>query len=200
MKTFLKRNGRVAAILFMISYSSLLLAAAPVSQSAFEKTIANIEKWVVDLTADAALFGSKEFINIYEHSTTYYGNVIVLLGKPGINDRQKVIAVFAMQRLPRKEYLLFLNVLLDLLEKDKINFFVYEAGPFPGFDWNTTLPENYKDPDIIAYLNKAKASSKLSQERKAYIGKILSGQAAQDVEDWRDMQQINPAFKEYFQK
>ena len=71
---------------------------------------------------------------------------------------------------------------------------MHTAAAFPTLEWNTTLQENYKDPAVAAFLKKARAVVK-SDEDKKYIDRILSGAAAQDVEDMRDSQTPAPKAK-----
>lgn len=201
MKILISGVVWIASLIFIGSCGLSPCAAAPVSQAAFETNIAAIDKWIVDLTSELDLLENKDFVAIYKSPTAYYGNVIALLAKPKIKESQKAISVFAMHRLPRKEYLAFLDILLDMLQRKKISYMLFEAGVFPSHDWNTTLQENYEDPEIKAYLFKVKASTTVTQEGRNYADKILSGQAARAVEAWRDREQnINPKYLKDIQK
>lgn len=175
------------ATLLISSFCAMLSAADTVS--VFEKTILNIDKTVGDMTSFDELFGSKEFIRIYENPKTNYKDAVAFLQKQGASRNQKLIAVHALQRLSRKDYLLFLNSLLDLLETGKITYDIFRMGAFPLMEWNTTLQENYKDPKVKEFLIKAKASMFLKDD-KDYIDRILSGEAARDVQEMRDGEQL----------
>lgn len=159
-------------------------------QTMFRDRMSRIEKKVVDLTALSDLFGSQDFIQVYEDPKRNVKDALGLL-KSDAGETAKLIAAYSMQKLPIPDYLKFVDAVLELWKAGRVTAKVYQAAAFPTLEWNTTLQENYKDPAVIAFLKKARAAAK-SDESRTYIDRILSGAAAQDVEDMRDSGTLKP--------
>ncbi|MBI2386430.1 MAG: hypothetical protein HYV14_10500 [Elusimicrobia bacterium] len=171
------------------AFSAKVKAVSP--QTMFRDRMSRIEKKVVDLTAPSDLFRSPDFLQVYKDPKTYVEDSLEFLKSPDVSDTRKLIAAYSMQRLKTPDYLKFLDGVLGLLKTEKVSPNVFQTAAFPTLEWNTTLQENYKDPAVIAFLKKAKTVVKSDEDRK-YIDRILSGAAAQDVEDMRDMEAPRP--------
>lgn len=112
-----------------------------------------------------------------------------LLARADVSESQKFIVVYAMQKLPLKDKVAFSGRLLELKQAGKITQPVYLNGAFPTFEWSTTLAENYQDPSVIAFLQKARAAS-ASADDKTMIDEMLSGRTAKDIRDLREDGQL----------
>lgn len=191
MKRIAAHGAVLAAILGLTcspAFSAKVKAVSP--QTMFRDRMSRIEKKVVDLTAPSDLFGSQDFIQVYEDPKRNVKDALGLL-KSDAGETAKLIAAYSMQKLPVPDYLKFVDAVLELWKAGRVTAKVYRAAAFPTLEWNTTLQENYKDPAVIAFLKKARAAAK-SDESREYIDRILSGAAAQDVEDMRDSGTLKP--------
>lgn len=182
----------LAGILLLASLPALFAKEKTGSpKTMFRERVIRIEKRVVDLTAPSDLFRSEDFIQVYEKPKDHVKEALELLASPDAGETGKLIAAYSMQKLPRPDYLKFLDATLALWKAGRVSVDVYWTAAFPTLEWNTTLQENYKDPAVAAFLKKARAAAK-SEANKKYIDRILSGVAAQDVEDMRDTGTIGP--------
>lgn len=191
MKRIEARGVVLAAILGLAcspAFSAKVKAVSP--QTMFRDRMGRIEKKVVDLTAPSDLFGSRDFIQVYEEPQKHVKDALELL-KSDAGKTAKLIAAYSMQKLPAPDYLKFVDAVLELRKTGRVSAKVYRTAVFPTLEWNTMLQENYADPAVIAFLKKARAAAK-SDEDKKYIDRILSGAAAQDVEDMRDSGTLKP--------
>lgn len=191
MKRIAAHGAVLAAILGLASspaFSAKVKTAS--TQTMFRERISRIEKKVADLTAPSDLFGSRDFIQVYEEPKKHVKDALELL-KSDAGETAKLIAAYSMQKLPVPDYLKFVDAVLELWKAGRVTAKVYRAAAFPTLEWNTTLQENYKDPSVIAFLKKARTAA-TSEESKSYIDRILSGAAAQDVEDMRDSGTLKP--------
>lgn len=191
MKRIETRSLILAAIFGLACSPAFSAKVKAVStRTMFRERISRIEKKVVDLTAPSDLFGSRDFIQVYEEPKKHVKDALELL-KSDAGETAKLIAAYSMLKLPVPDYLKFVDAVLELSKAGRVTAKVYRAAAFPMLEWNTTLQENYKDPAVIAFLKKARAAAK-SDESREYIDRILSGAAAQDVEDMRDSGTLKP--------
>lgn len=167
--------------------------SAPLSASerALLKSVERAEKSGGDLTSFGDLFGSKDFSSIYEHPQAHQDAAQSLLARPDVSDIRKTILVLSLQKLPKARYLVFLDRLLALRKEARINEQVFLNGAFPTYDWNSVLAENYKDPKVIEFLKRARTAIS-DDDHRALIDDILSGRAADEAREDREMRASKP--------
>lgn len=184
------------ALLVLLAGSPAPCAASPAPGKKGGKAAPTLEPLVRRLDArlgkfvdPGALFEDKEFIRVYESPAAAKAEALSLLARADVSQGQKRITVYAMQRLPLKDYVDFVEKLLELKQRGKVTRFVYKTGAFPNYDWSTALAENYKDPSVAAFLKKARAEAASDVER-TMIDEMLSGKAAAEVRELREDGQL----------
>jgi hypothetical protein len=85
-----------------------------------ETELALIETRMVDLTAPGQLFRFETFRVIYEHPKIYEEHAIELMGSPDVTDTQKLIIIYAMQRLPAADYVSFAREGMRLCQERRL--------------------------------------------------------------------------------
>jgi len=152
----------------------------------FKETIDTIEKRVVDLTAAVDLFNVKEFINLFESPELYKSDALNFLSTDSNSTQQKMIAIYAMQKLPANEYINFFirmtsMYLNDSLADDYLLLLVIAAD----FSSGSPIIRNYDNNEVVIALNKIKSDRKTSDNLKKWIDKILSGKSWKKMEERR---------------
>lgn len=143
---------------------------------------------VVDLTAEAELLANKRFLQLYHHPNRKA--VLDVLADSSVDEQRKRIAVLSMQNVPVRDYVIFLDRVAELREANRVSIQVFEIALFPGYDWNTKLEENYRNPHVVAMLKKLKISGSLDSSQIARVKNILSGRAKQDLRTFRENERI----------
>lgn len=187
--------NRVALLVLLAAAAAPCIAApAPGKKAAkaagdLEPLVRRLDARLGELVDPGALFEDKEFVRVYESPAAAKGEALSLLARADVSERQKRIVAYAMQKLPLKDYVAFVDRLLELKRQGKATRFVYKTGAFPGYEWSTTLSENYKDPAVAAFLKKARAEA-ASDAEKTMIDEMISGKAAAEVRELREDGQL----------
>lgn len=187
-------SNRFAWFVTLAAAASLCSAApAPAKKAraagALEPLVRRLDASLGKFVDPGALFEDKEFIRVFESPAPARAEAQSLLARADVSEGQKRITVYSMQRLPLKDYVAFLEKLLELKQQGKVTRSVYKTGAFPSYDWSTALAENYRDEAVAAFLKKARAEA-ASEDEKAMIDETLSGQAAADVRELREDGQL----------
>lgn len=142
----------------------------------FDSTILIIDRTVVDLTVPDDLFTIDRFISLYKHPAFYLDSVVNFLNNPNNSQQQKLICIFAMQRLELSEYLLLSDKAIDLFNNGKIDESVFKKVFDPRFSNKPpVLIKNYDDPKVAQILIKA-MNTNCSPEVKKRINSIATGE------------------------
>ena len=156
----------------------------------FKDKIAQIQEKIVDLTSIWDVFRSEIFKELYNNPEIHLTDVVNFLSNNQVSDTQKTIAALSIQNLPLPKFLLFAKKVLALREKGKISEQVFYTAVFPPYDWNTQLHENYTDKAVKELLLTIKASTAIDKETKAYVDKIITGKALEDINRLVEMGQL----------
>ena len=143
-----------------ISYDSTILI--------IDKKGKELESWDMLLTID-------EFKNLYNHSFIYMENAVAFLSEKIFTIEQKNICVFSMQSLQIEDYIKFSQACLILYNKDKITELVLKNIISPNFLGRNNIAKNYKNPEVIRFLEILKDDVRISDELKKIAENILSG-------------------------
>ena len=186
---------RLACLVLLVAAAAAPCLAAPSpakkarAADGLEPLVRRLDAKIGALIDPGALLEDKEFIRVFESPAPARAEAQSLLARADVSGNQKFITVYAMQRLPLKDYIQFVEKLLELKLAGKVTPSVYSNGAFPTYEWSTALAENYRDPAVIAFLKKARAAA-TNDDQKALIDETLSGQAAADVRELREDGQL----------
>ncbi len=190
---------KILVIIFCLGGVTLMQPIAHAENTgnkmSFKLRIQRIQKEVVDLVDPFALIDSELFVEIWKNPRAYQQDVIKLIVDKKITEVQKEIAVLSMNNLPLNDFLKYCEIIIGLRKANKINNDVFLIAIFPGYDWNTKLQENYKEPKVRQLLLKIKGSELLPDKStktfdNKYIDEILSGKTLKHIEDLRSAGQI----------
>jgi hypothetical protein len=169
-----------------LAASAAFAGEKPVSYSEYQKSIQGIYRDVVDLVAPSDLFGVTNFVELFEEPQRYKTNAIVFLGDKSNTDEQKMVVVYSLQRLPLDDYVKYEQELLHLAQRSKLSKTFLNRSIFPASDWNTTLEFNYEESGVRKLLRELAACDLISEDNKAYVKSVLSGEAKKDILELQD--------------
>jgi hypothetical protein len=144
-----------------------------------------IETGMGDLTAPGLLFRFQSFRTIYDHPKVYEQRAIEAIASPEVNETQKLIIVYAMQQLPVHDYVVFAQEVMRLCQEGGVPPIVLERAICPSYDWSTALAENYRSNNVRSFLTAASRSGMLTAAMTAYVDRIITGKAMQDIREMR---------------
>lgn len=148
----------------------------------FIKEIQAIDSAIVDLTFEGALYKYDFFKEVSTHPQSYQEVSLAALSNPDLTQQQKTIIVLSMQKLPLEDFLRFSASALALLKEDKIPYFVFKKTVFAGYDWNTSLQENYDDPAVSSLISEILQTPQVEDSLKKYFTDyVLTGKAKEQV-------------------
>lgn len=148
-------------------------------------TILIIEKKSVNNVSWDELFGIKEFVNLFEHSSFYIDSAIQFLGRKDFTNTQKRISINSVQRAKLEDYIRLCEECKMLYDTNKISENILEWAINPNFSNRYLIVRNYDKSIVINILNNIKSDSKISHDFKKRIDKILTG------ESWKKLKEIN---------
>ncbi|MEO8404595.1 MAG: hypothetical protein ABI480_08375 [Chitinophagaceae bacterium] len=149
----------------------------------YTATILQIDKKSENSGTWETLFTDKEFIDIYEHSSSYIDSAIRFLTDEKYSLHQKTVCIYSMQRAKLEDYVLILEQCANLFEKEKIPELLLKRAISPTFGKKRPVIENYNDANVKRILESIKGDGKVSQEFKTTIEKILSGEYWNNIKD-----------------
>ena len=153
--------------------------------------IKTIHADIKDLTWAGELFKFEFFRRVHDEPDKYIETVLPSLSGGNMSEQQNIIMVLMMQKLPLAAYLDFAENVYQMLEKGEITHDVFKWAVFPGYEWNTSLAENYKANKVRALINKFMTSEKVDEKLKRYFREeLLTGKAKEQVQFLRDIGQI----------
>ncbi len=155
----------------------------------FHRSITTIANDVKSLGVPDELFASRAFVVIYETPQTYLSSAIKLTGSVDVSTHEKLIIGYAMQRLPREQFVAYVSAIANSVERGTTDIKVLESTAFAPLNWGRqSLIMNYQDPQVVALLVRLMNMKQLSSDRKAYIrDRMLTGLAKQDYLAYMDM-------------
>jgi len=123
------------------------------------------------------MYGDKDFMIIYDNSDKYYDDFFRVIEKKKYTESEKMICVFAAQKLYFDKYLNFSSYCLKMYEKNNINEDVLFFVLFPN-RWKTRLrfAEKYNDPRVHTLFKKVLKKS-ISDRSRIILSRIYSGAA-----------------------
>ena len=136
------------------------------------------------------LFTIPLFCRLHEHPDAVAVAASAWLSSPHVNNPEAQILVYATARATLSNHLLLLDKFMDLYKAGKISPTTMDRAIFCGYDYTTTIPDNYKNPAVIAALKRAAALKGLQKYSYDMINTILSGEAARYAKECRDAKQI----------
>jgi len=143
-----------------------------------------------DINDAFELFGMPLFCRLHEHPDTVVAAASAWLSSPRVNNPEAQILIYATARATLSNHLLLLYKFMDLYRAGKISPTTMDKAFFCGYDYTTTIPDNYKNPAVIAALKRAAALRGLQKYSYDMINTILSGEAARYAKECRDAKQI----------
>lgn len=149
----------------------------------FDTTILLIEKKAINNVSWDELFGIKEFVNLFEHSSFYIDSAIQFLEREEYTPAQKKISINSMQRVKLEEYVRLCEECKALYDAGKISENILEWAISPNFSNRHVIVRNYDKAVVIKLLNGIKSDSKISNEFKERIEKILSGKSLEGLKE-----------------
>lgn len=190
-RTFLS----VCAVGAMLTVSPCLCARSEESTMDFRNRIQRIQEEVIDLTSPSALFDSHLFLEVWQKPEKYVDNVKVFLADSKVTDTKKEIAALSLQSLPLGDFVNFCDYVIRLRTEGKITNKVFYKAIFPGYDWNTKLQENFRNPEVRRLLLRLREivsgpNKGVHEYDKKYVDEILSGEADFHIKDLRSAGQI----------
>lgn len=157
----------------------------------FYEELKKIDSEIKDLTWAGELYKFDFFRKVHEKPLEYVETLKIALIDSSINEQQKIIMVLMTQKLPFNYYIDFSETLLQMLEKKYITYEVFKWAIIPGYEWNTYLPDRYRDTKVQAFAAKLLESENVRVEIKEYLrNDILTGNAKKQVQYLRDIRQI----------
>ncbi len=144
----------------------------------FIEKIKFIDREIIDLTHEGALYKYDFFRDLSSNPETYYDECITSLADPELTDQQKVIISLGIQKLPESSYHKLIKSALELLEEGKISNTVFKRLVFPGYSWNTSIQENYGSSKVKTIINTIIESPHVEESLKKYFSDyVLTGKA-----------------------
>lgn len=194
----LRRVLRQLSIVAMLAVSFSGAGAQDKNMTLFQHNIETISNsWLLDLEVPSGLFDYSEFRMIWEKPEQFLEAAVQYIVDPKNPERSRLIAAYAMQKLPADEYFRFCDVVYEAYEAGTVNETILQTSMFPVYDFSTTTAENFARENVKNLLHKARVELiKREQAQLAgYVDRILSGKAAEDVLRMRSMGQL-PARKQ----
>jgi hypothetical protein len=157
----------------------------------FEDIIERIDAAIVDLTWPGGLFNYEEFREIHSRASRYRDAALQALSGERLTEQQKLIVALSMQGLPLPELLDFAHRAIDGFERGHLSARVLRRCIFPTYDWNTTIVERYRSPEVDAVLRRLAGLEGLDEQFEQYVrDEVLTGNAKRTVDGLRDSGQI----------
>jgi len=147
----------------------------------FDSLMNVVEKGMPGLEWYGALIANKAFVEIYEHSSSYFEDVKKLLSKEQFTQDQAVICVFSIQKLNINDYVELCRIYTELYDQHKISENTLELIIIRDFLKKRVIADNYTNPKVIALLNTLNNDKMISKNFKAMIEDILSGKFYNDT-------------------
>jgi len=148
----------------------------------FDSLMNVVEKALPGLDWYGAFIANKAFVEIYEHSSSYFDDVKKLLLKKQFNEDQAVICIFSMQNLNIDDYVELCRIYTELYDQHKISEDTLELIIIRDFLKKRVIGDNYTNPKVIALLNTLHNGQRISKSFKGVIEDILAGKFYNDTE------------------
>ncbi len=156
------------------------------------ETISNSSS--LDLEVPDGLFSYAEFRAIWEKPEQFREAALRYITNPEHPERNRLIAAYAVQKLPVDEYFSFCEGIYEAYRSGTVNEPILQKAMFPVYNFDTKTVDNYARSDFNDLL--VKVRMELERRGQATLVKrvdgVLSGKAAQDVKRLRDMGQLPP--------
>lgn len=155
----------------------------------FATTLRAISREIKELGVPDELFSSKPFNQIYTSPQSHLAEAMAVMSKEDINAHDKIIAGYAMQRLPPEQFIAFISSLADTVEHGQTNMEVLESAAFAPLNFgHQPLILYYQHPTVRALLGRLLHMPGLSANHREYIQEdLLTGKAKADYLDYLAM-------------
>lgn len=153
--------------------------------SSFEYEILTIENEVGHLTSLFSLFRVDSFVRIFEDPSSRVAEAECAIRSQRLGEQAKVIVVLSMQRLPKREYVQFLQHVYEEWLSGELSDNVLTFAFVPGYSWNTVLVADYDAPYVASFLDEMAKNERLPEELMQWMELTRSGQAAKALEELR---------------
>ena len=130
---------------------------------------------VKDLTSPGSLWRSRAFVTIAANSAKFETDALTMLESATASEEKKQVIVYAMQTLPKMDYLLFFGRVADAYGRGKCSDMVMALTMDPGFDWGCVVVQNYKSAYVDSKLQSIISSAHASEVMKDAVKLIVSG-------------------------
>jgi hypothetical protein len=146
----------------------------------FSRNIEKIAAATPHIDIPITLYYSRAFVAIWLNAERFGKEAETFLENANASEDQKMVVVYAMQRLRLPQLLNFYEKVFALRRTGKVSQEVFERTLFN--TWNSQLIERYRNPRVVRFLRDVQ-DSRLLPNWSAYIDKILSGVARLRLRD-----------------
>jgi hypothetical protein len=150
----------------------------------------DFEKFIIEQKDDSLdfyeeLLANRPFVDILEHSKSYFPDVLSFLNRGNFNTGQVAISICAMQNLNVHDYVKLCNTILYLYNAKKLPVTILDHAIAPDFLRKRIIIDNYTNPEVIALIkniqsNKTPADSDLLK----WLPDVLSGKSSKDLREF----------------
>lgn len=138
-----------------------------------------------------------EFMKLEQELIDAWEPAILRLDYIAPTDMEKAVLMLSCGSLSSREYIKFLLIATDMVEKGDLDTKLYSSIQCPHNEksdaW-AVLAKNYKDPDVIDIIERSKAIFHDQPERIVYYDRILSGENCKGIHEYEKKMygEINP--------
>jgi hypothetical protein len=141
----------------------------------YDTAILSIDQKTLDIETWDALFYSKQFTNLYEHSAWYIVDASNFLSSETFTERQKIICLCSLQSLSIDKYIPILRRCDNLFNAGKISESLLSWSVAPNFSNHYLVVRNYTNEQVKEVLNNLLQNNRVTSKFKDMIKSILSG-------------------------
>jgi hypothetical protein len=134
----------------------------------------------------------RPFNDLASHASDQIDACIDFISNAHPTLQQIHIAILSMHQLKVHDYVRFARKIVDLYDRRLIIYPELVSVIFPDQSWSTVIAENYNDPEIRTLLENIAARPDVEANAKSEIADILSGNAWEDLQEFRANCCTNP--------
>ncbi len=131
------------------------------------------------------------FCRLHDHPEAVAAAAPAWLSSPNVKNKPETqILIYATARATLASHLMLLYKYMDMYKAGRISAHTMDRAIFCGYDYTTTIPDNYRKPAVIAALKQAAALKGLDANTYEMIKTVLSGEGARYAKELRKAKQI----------
>jgi hypothetical protein len=139
-----------------------------------------------------ALRAYQPFNDLSSHASDQIDACIDFISNAHPTHQQIEIAILSMHQLKVRDYVRFAWKTVDLYDRRLLTYWEFVSAIFPEQSWSAVATENYNDPEIRTLLETIAARPDIQANEKSWIADILSGDAWEDLQEFRANCCTNP--------